>query len=349
MTKILDTYTNPAQPGSFLGLTGFLKNNKGLKKAEVKKQLLGQETYTLHTPLRKKFPRTQWLTSGIDHIWQIDLVDLKKFKYENSHYEYILTCIDIFSKKAWVYPIKKKTPAETSRIFQKIFTQGRIPKIICLDKGNEFKGECKKLFDKNKIQIITSKTRLKAAVIERFNRTIRAKMFRVFTFRKNKKYIDILDKLVESYNNSYHRSIKTTPNSVFEKDTGKISKILYGDSDTFSWDNYIQFKYHKGDFVRMSLEKNIFEKGYTPNFSKEIYMIFRQLASKPPRYNIMSLDGIEFDYNFYTEELQKVIKTDFPYDMYKIHEQMNDKLLVEKLNSKNYSKKWCDKNKFLNK
>ena len=88
-------------------MSGFLKNNKNFKPYKVKNQLLAEPTYTLHTPLKKKFPRTPWLAGCIDHIWQIDLVDLKKIKYENSHFEYILTCIDIFSKKAWAYPIKK--------------------------------------------------------------------------------------------------------------------------------------------------------------------------------------------------------------------------------------------------
>ena len=149
MEKIVKFYTDPEQPGSFSGLTGFLKNNKVFKSNLVKNELLKQNSYTLHPPLKKKFPRTKWFSGGIDHIWQVDLVDLKKFKYENSHFEYILTCIDIFSKKAWVYPIKKKTPLETSKVFEKIFNQGRIPLNICLDNGNEFKGDCKKLFIKN--------------------------------------------------------------------------------------------------------------------------------------------------------------------------------------------------------
>ena len=287
------------------------------------------------------------MTGGIDHIWQIDLVDMKKFKYVNSHYEYILTCIDIFSKKAWAYPIKKKTPFETAKIFKNIFSQGRIPKNICLDNGNEFKGECKILFIKNNIKIIPSKTKLKASVIERFNRTLRAKMFRVFTFRKNNKYTDVLEKLVDSYNNSYHSSIKTTPNSVFKKNEPKIKEVLYGDLNTFSYDNYIKFRFKKGDYVRISVEKSIFEKGYTPNFSKEIYLISKQIASNPPRYNIKSLEGEEFEYNFYTEELQKVVNEEFPYDTYKIHEQSENKILVEKLNSQNLQKRWTNKNNFL--
>ena len=134
-------------------------------------------------------------------------------------YSYVLTCIDIFSKKAWAIPIKKKTSvtSETMKAFNKIFEFKRIPNAIFLDKGNEFKGECEKLFKKHKIKIITSTTKLKASVVERFNRTLKEIIFRIFTHNKNTKYSDILPDILDSYNNSYHRSIKTTLNSVNEK------------------------------------------------------------------------------------------------------------------------------------
>jgi hypothetical protein len=340
---VLSEYTNPKNPGSFSGLSGFLKNNKNIKKKHVVDSLLREDSFTLHTPLKKNFPRTQWLSNGIDHIWQIDLVDMKKLKYVNSHNEYILTVIDVFSKKAWAQPIKKKTPVESVKVMADIFNEGRIPKVICLDNGNEFKGVCKELFKKHNIKIVPSTTKLKASVVERFNRTLKEKMYRVFTYRKNKKYVDILKDLIDSYNNSYHSSIKTTPNSVNKSNENKIHKILYGDLDTFSFDNYIKFKYDIGDYVRISIDKTIFDKGYTPNFSKEIYIVEKKLPSNPPRYNIKSINGEEFSYNYYTEELQKVLKGEFPYDTYKIHKEDKNKLLIEKLNSNTSDLHWIDK------
>lgn len=71
-------------------------------------------TYTLHTPARNKFLRTKWMSGGIDQIWQVDLIDMRTFKYQNSHYEYILTYIDIISKYAWAVPIKKKSSNDKS-------------------------------------------------------------------------------------------------------------------------------------------------------------------------------------------------------------------------------------------
>ena len=121
-------------------------------------------------------------------------------------------------------------------------------------------------------------------------------MYRVFTHRKNKKYVDILEKLVNSYNNSYnnsyHRSIRTSPNSVKKKDEKYFFENLDGDLNSFSL-NFIKFKFNKGEYVRIPKEKTIFEKGYTANFSKEIYIISKQVPSNPPRYKLIGLDGEE--------------------------------------------------------
>lgn len=346
--QILNKYTDIKNPGSFSGLSGFIKNNKKLKVKNIKNSLLTSPTYTLHTPAKHKFPRTKWIAGGIDDIWQVDLIDLRKIKYQNSHYEYILTCIDVFSKKAWAIPIKNKTANSSMTAFKTIFETGRIPKTIFSDQGNEFKGVCDKLFEKHKIKVITSKTKLKAGVVERFNRTLMEKIYRIFTYNKNSKYINVLNDVLESYNNSYHRSIKTTPNSVTEKDEKKIFENLYGSLNTFSLDNYIQFKFKKGDYVRISNEKKIFEKGYTTNYSKEIYVIWKLIASNPPRYNLRSLDNEEYSYNFYTEELQKVLQPEFPYDSFKILKENQNSFLIEKLNSEKTDISWVDKDDFQN-
>ena len=108
--KILKNYTNASNPGAFSGLSSFQKNNKNFKLKNVTSALLKEKSYTLHKSQRHKFKRTKWLTSAIDDQWQIDLVDLKKLKFENSHYEYLMTCIDVFSKKGRAIPIKKKKP-----------------------------------------------------------------------------------------------------------------------------------------------------------------------------------------------------------------------------------------------
>lgn len=335
--KILKEYTNYSNPGSFSGITGFIKNNKKLKN--VKKVLLNEEAYTLHRPIRKKFPRSKVVVGEIDEQWQVDLVDVKKLKYQNSHNQYILTCIDVLSKYAWAEPIKNKTAEETKKAFEKILSQGRKPKYIYLDAGKEFMGVCKKYLDKNGIKLLATNSIHKASIVERFNRTLKEKMWRVFTFNKNNKYINILQQLVTSYNNSYHRSIKAIPAKVNKSNEKEILTKLYGDQDT-----RIKFKFKIGDYVRISIEKKIFEKGYTPNWSKEIYVITALLPYNPPKYLIKALDGENFAYKFYDQELQKVSFKEFPYDTYNILKQDKNKVLIHQLNSENKESKWVDKN-----
>jgi len=209
-------------------------------------------------------------------------------------------------------------------------------------------GEFSKYCRENRILIFPTKSKLKASVVERWNRTIKAKMWRLFThhtimkikFPKNiTKY---LKKLVDSYNNSYHRSIKTRPNLVNKKNEKKIRNILYGEND-----DLVDFKYSSGDYVRISLEKELFSKGYLPGWEKDVYVVANLFPSNPPRYTIKDLDNVEYSHKFYTQELQKINFKEFPFDTFKILKEKGEKLLIEKVNSDN-SKSWTNKNSFFN-
>ena len=119
----------------------------------------------------------------------------------------------VYSKYAWVIPVKNKTAVSVLQAFKIILSKGRTPKNIQSDKGTEFENHLFQNFlKKNNIHFYTSKNYdIKAAVVERFNRTLKTKMYKYFTMKKTKKYIDILNKLVSSYNNTCHRSIGMTP------------------------------------------------------------------------------------------------------------------------------------------
>ena len=252
--------------------------------------LRGVEAFTLHKPVLKKFPRSKFLATSIDETWQLDLCDVSNLKNKKlkQYYSYLLVCIDVFSKFAWVEPMETKHAKSCSLAFKKILERAspRTPKCVYMDKGREFMGEfsifCKKL---NILQIFTNSIH-KASVAERFNRTLKEKMFRYFTFTKEKNYIKVLQDLLNSYNNSYHRSIKTQPINVTEKNKKDIflNNFLRIDNS--------EIKLKIGDYVRVALKKELFEKGYTPNWSNEIYIIDSVKFSTPsPRFGIKSLDG----------------------------------------------------------
>ncbi len=102
---------------------------------------------------------------------------------------------------------------------QNIFDESkRVPKNIQTDNGTEFYNkEFKTLMDKYNINHYSTYTHLKASIVERFNRTLKEKMWREFSMQGTYKWINILNKLIMEYNNTKHRTLKNTPNEMNEE------------------------------------------------------------------------------------------------------------------------------------
>ena len=115
-------------------------------------------------------------------LWQIDLADLAKFSRFNNGSRYLLTCIDVFSKHAWVEPIVNKKAPTVLEAFKKIIESGRKPIRIQADQGSEFLNkDFKTYLNSEGIFFYYVNSELKASVVERFNRTIKEKIFKYFT------------------------------------------------------------------------------------------------------------------------------------------------------------------------
>ena len=197
---------------------------KGYTKKEVREWLQTQDAYTLNKPTRQRFPRRQVVVYGIDHQWQADLVDLGKLASYSRGFEYLLTCIDVLSKYAWVVPLKDKTGKSLKEAFQVIFKTGRQPIRLQTDRGTEFTNRVfQKFLKENDVHFFTTyNDETKASIVERFNRTLKTKMWKYFTHRETLRYMDVLPDMVESYNRTVHRSIGMPPAEVtlVESDDG---------------------------------------------------------------------------------------------------------------------------------
>ena len=186
-----------------------------------------QYVYTLHKPARRRFQRNKVISPGPQYQYQIDLSDMQSICKENDGYLYILTCIDVFSKVAWAIPIKNKTGDEIIRAFSMV---NKKPRIIQSDEGKEFLNKkFQNYLEKNNIRFFTSKNRdIKCAIVERFNRTLKTKIWKYFSHSRKYRYIDVLQSIIKSYNKTYHSSIKMKPEEVGHGNVPRVKESLCG-------------------------------------------------------------------------------------------------------------------------
>ena len=160
---------------------------------------------------------------------------MQKLSKWNKGCKYLLMVLDLFSKYGWIVPLKTKTGLEVSKAFESIFRQVKVlgakgtvpkPKKLWVDKGKEYYNKnVKDLLAKNNIEIYSTENEEKSSVCERWNRTIKEKMYKRFTIQNNTLYIDILPKILASYNNSKNRSIGMTPNQA--RKPGNYGKVFW--------------------------------------------------------------------------------------------------------------------------
>ena len=268
----------------------------------VHEWLQKQPTFTLHKPARKNYTRNKVLVSSIDEQWQADLVDMQKYSKFNDGYKYILTCIDLFSKFGWAVPLVSKTSENIKTAFQVIFHSGRQPYKLQTDAGTEFiNKEVQKFLKEKEIEFFTTNSETKASVVERFNRTIKEKMWRIFTKQNSHRYIDFLKYLLVNYNNSFHRTIKMKPVEVNSSNENEIlNKVFRIEQKS------VKFKFNIDDKVRISKVKRHFEKGYTPNWTEEYFIIKDRFPRSPPVYTLKDQQNESIAGIFYEPELQKI-------------------------------------------
>ena len=179
-------------------------------KSTPQNQQLAEE---LHKPIIKRFKKRKVYSPFKDNIWGADLADMQLIIKFNKEFRFLLCVIDIFSKYAWVIPLKDKKGVSIVIAFQKILKQSnRKQNKISVGKGSEFYNNFfKKWLQDNDIANYSTHNEEKSVVAERFIRTIKNKIYKYMTSISKNVYIDILDDVVNEYNNTKHRTIKMKP------------------------------------------------------------------------------------------------------------------------------------------
>ena len=138
-------------------------------------------------------------------------------------------------------------------------------------------------------------------------------MWRAFTEHGNNRWIDFIDKLLKSYNESVHRSTKFAPNDVTTANESIVRANLYPAVNSVK-----RAKFKVGDTVRISRKDNVFRKGYAMGWTFEIFIVAKVKDTIPITYGLKSFDNDPISGSFYTEELQRVDKSDNVYPIERI-------------------------------
>ena len=262
--------------------------------AKITEFLRQNPVHSVHRKIVKhKFPRRRIITRYPFQIFQGDLIEYSQsaFYYANEGYRFILILIDCFSKMVYARPVKRKSAEYVSAAFESILNEfDYFPNTLITDHGLEFfNSKVQKVLTTYGINhyYLKTKTKWKTAMAERVIRTLKNRLQKYFYKNKTKKWIDILQQVVDNYNNTPHRTIGMAPSSVTFENSEKIYKKVFGDVNLS-----VIPRLSRGDRVRLLREKTLFEKGYTPNWTEEIYIIsdVRQKAGIV-WYIVKTLDG----------------------------------------------------------
>ena len=325
--RLRDVYYDMKHPAGFASIKKLAKAT-GQSQKKVKDWMKAQSTYTLHKQARKRYPTRKYIVHDIDEQWQADLAEVGLIAKDNEGYRYILTVIDIFSRYAWARPLKSKRGEDVAAAFKTIFDEGRIPHRVQTDQGKEFENRhVRALFAQHNIELFSVKSAYKAALVERFNRTLKHRIWRFFTHSLRQKWTRVLQDAVYAYNHSVHRSTGRKPADVTQAVVGDMREHEANKPKRPKGKDDIQ----EGDSVRISKVKSVFDKGYLPNWTEEVFTVaevnrkYNPISYKLKDYNNEIIEG-----SFYRDEIQPIY-----YE--------GDVFLVEKIirRQQRHGETWC--------
>ena len=269
---------------------------------QVKKWLRKQVSHTRHTQRSYQFPRRKILSLRIDDTWSGDLIQCDILKNYNAGYQYILNCVDLFSRKKWLRKLKSKSQKEMELAMKSIIAEnnGRAPFRFWTDRGTEFLS-LKKLYEEHEIHRYSTNSPLKSVFVENANKAVENLLYKVMTSLNTAKWINLLDDVAKHLNETKSKTLfNLTPNEAHLKVNEEYLRSKY-------LERYKQYKekfkrqrarFVPGDTVRILRDKTKFSRGYEPAFSKELYVIEAVQKTYPLTYKLKGQRRV-----YYSQEL----------------------------------------------
>ncbi len=308
-------YFKASSPASFQGIQKFhraVKEDKiyQVSRKEIEQFLNNVKAYSLFKNVKKVTRRPKVLVSGVDDQFEADLVvlDFPEMVQKNRGIRFLLVVIDVFSRYVWVEALSDKKASSIVEGFKKIFRHSkRIPRRIRTDRGREFTSEkTREFFKKLGVTQMFTSNELQANYVERVIKTLKTKLTRYQTLKNTLKYVDVLPKIVSSYNRTWHHGIREKPRNVTKDNEKQLWWQMYwpsGEKRNVS----SKFLFSKGDFVRMSLRKTAFQREYSNKWTTEIFVISKRFFRNGIcMYKLSDYSDEDITGTFYENELQKV-------------------------------------------
>ena len=261
------------------------------KKKEIAKEIF--------SPVIRKFQRIQIQTHYKDECWSIDLIDRSSLSKYNKNYKFIFTKIDNHTKFAWAIPLKDKSGKSATTAFKSLFEKAkRKPDKIWSDRGKEFFNKTFLDFLKEQnIQIYSTHSDLKAVFVERFNRTLLDLIKKPMYIEGKACWLNHLDTAMEKYNNRVHTTTRMTP---FEANNQPIDPPTFVNKPKPP-------EFHVGDYVRVPDKRNLYSKGYTTNWNRELFKILKFNPTNPVTYGSVDENNEQKGGKYYEQELLRSI------------------------------------------
>ncbi|CAB3982336.1 uncharacterized transposon-derived [Paramuricea clavata] len=266
------------------------------------------DAYRLHAQRRIHFKRLKIHIDNRNEQWSIDLADLKSLLGYNDQYRYLLVCVDIATRYAFVRPLKNKSANNVRKKFEQIINEaGEAPKKIQADEGTEFN-----LIKKDFTLFHTQNRETKAVHAERFIRTFKQMiMSSLTTLNLGYRYIKYLPAILERYNESPNRGIfgaRPVDLYVHQKVPKNFQfQLIKRDLNTHTQPTTDLLR--KGTRVRIArVKNNTFEKSSLRRWVKEIFVIYKVYITDPVTYKLRDSKGEDIGGIFYRQELQTLLK-----------------------------------------
>lgn len=304
MTSLREYITNPK--------TGFVSSDKiakrsGFDKKDIQREMDSLQTYQVNKEYRKKKNQYNSIKSSfVGDVVQIDLMDISRSSTANKGFKYLLTFIDVYSRYVIIAKLKNKNMSTVAKAFDGLVEEFNKNIInVTSDDGSEFHNkQFEKVINKHDINhwITPAGTPNKLSIVERFHRTIRSMITLYINHKRTNMFIDVLDDLIDNYNNNYHSTIKNKPIDVYN---GALNHQTH---------NIVNYNFNVGDIVRKSIKSTQFNKGGI-KFSDELYFID---TIKPNSYVIRNKEtNRKQSRNYMGYELRKVGIDDNVNDQFK--------------------------------